>query len=1118
MKNAWFQMAVFVSICWPSAGDSAQTDIPRLDIPRLNIPRSEHPRPDFQRDQWVNLNGHWQFRFDPDDQGVQQKWQSAAHGFDRRIVVPFCWESKLSGIADTSGQKIGWYRRTIRVPEAWGERRVWLRFGAVDWEARVWVDGQEVGSHQGGYTPFAIDITEQAAPGSEAVVVVRAVDETDPELPLGKQVSTWYTSTSGIWQTVWLEARPVCHLEQLRLTPHRRGGQWSIEADLQITGPDGKVQVELSSSDADVPGHRSTVRLKEGQGTVRAPMDISSAEPWTPDSPRLYDLTIRVTDAAGATDTVRTYFGLRTIETGTFGDLTHRLILLNGEPIYLRGALDQSFHPDGIYTAPSDDVMRRDMEIAKEAGLNFLRIHIKSEEPRRLYWADRTGVLIMEDMPCAFAPSARGREAWEATMRATIRRDYNHPAIIAWCLFNETWGLGREAYKTDRDMQDWVLQMWTQVKEELDPTRLVEDNSPNRHDHVKTDINSWHFYIDDYRRAREHIENVVKNTRAGSPFNYVPGRQQRGMPLINSEYGAVAARGGDRDISWGFRHLTTQLRRHERIGGYVYTELSDIEWEHNGLVNYDRSAKEFGYGAFVPGMTVADLQGADFVGADAPPAMEVAPGSQFTVSVFVSHFSRRTIAPTLRWQIVGTDNLGRPVDAAAETRRVVWDRCRVTFQKPLVIRIPAGRPFVGALTLELIDESGKRIAANFINLISRQLASTDLDEDQLDNSQQGPRVEVLGARLAAVRFDPAEFAAFRTDELGWDWLEDRGKFYAYGKCEVEYHLALPRFIREALPSQIVLMAEMATKADDQRLDWPAVRQPLDYPQTQERKYPGKVTAALLGRDLWQFALADDPADSRGVLSHHARYHHGSYGELVRKRADLTKYPDDREALRSKPFVSLTFRTEDGCGMSIYSRRLGRYPVDPTLIIQTARDMARPAGWTSHQTVTIHRLLDGSRVVQGIQIGKEGGHEWQFTTERPAEDWTAVALDDSSWKTGTAGFGKSGLAGIRVHTPWTAPDLWLRTEIELPDAPVGIVWQYVADEQLEIFVNGKPVSRLPDSRRDYRQRPLRKAEMELFQSGRNTIAVHCRNSRGRGTFDLGIRWIEIKQEEDVSPEE
>jgi len=1081
------------------------------------VPRGEHPRPDLRRNLWLNLNGAWQFRFDPDDRGIEENWHEATAGvaagdFDRRIVVPFCWQSKLSGVGDTSGQQIGWYRRTTEIPETFQGRNVWLRFGAVDWEARVWVNGREAGRHEGGYTPFAFDVTPLVSPGREATIVVRAFDATDPELPLGKQVPAWYTPTSGIWQTVWLEARPARYVDRLRLTPHHHNRQWSLRVELEAAGPEGETTVEIASAESTVQTHRSTLALKDGRGRLQAALDVAAPKLWTPENPNLYDLEVRLEGPNGDADVVHTYFGLRTIERGKYADLPHESILLNGEPIYLRGALDQSFNPDGIYTAPSDEFMRRDMEIAKQAGFNFLRIHIKSEEPRRLYWADRLGVMIMEDMPCTFQQSPRARQAWEQTMRATIRRDRNHPAVIAWCLFNESWGLGRGQFKADRDTQAWVMRMWDEVKRTLDPSRLVEDNSPCLYDHVKSDLNSWHFYIEDCVRARQHIEQVVQSTRPGSPWNYVPGRAQETAPLINSEYGAVSARGGDRDVSWGFRYLTTQLRRHEIIQGYVYTELTDVEWEHNGVVDYDRAPKQFGYDGFVPGMTLADLQGADFVGFDALPVIEAEPGEEFTVPIFVSHFSARTQPPKLVWQISGTDSMGRAVITDPKTERVAWQRCRVTFQKPLRIRVPSKRPFVGALTLELLDERDRRIAANFVNLVVRRLAPGDLEGDTPQSSLPSPRVEVLAPRLVAVRFGPEDFAAFRADPVGWDWLNEWGKLSAPGTCEVEYHLALPQFVRDALPTQVLLMAELASRSDGQRLDWPAVRRPLDYPQTQQHKYAGKASVRLFDHELWEFELPDDPADAQGVLSHQAQYQRGSYGYLVRKKADLTKHVALREALRDQPAATLVFRTSgEGRGLSIYGRRLGRYPTDPTLLIQTARDLAHPPGWMSDEPVTVDRLADRSRLVYGIPVSRSGEHTWRYTTREPDADWTRPGFDDSAWQTGAAGFGQGDPSPLRVRTPWTTSDIWLRSELRLPARAVGPAMRYFHDGDMEVYVNGKPWLRATGHVRSYRRRPLRSADTDLLVEGVSTIAVHCRRTRGSQAVDVGIGWIEMDAE-------
>jgi hypothetical protein len=902
------------------------------------IPRPEHPRPQFQRADWLTLNGPWEFRFDDLDEGVAAEWwQPGAAGFDRRIVVPFCWESELSGIHDTSGHQIGWYRRRVAIPGGWGNRRVWLRFEAADWETTVWINGAEAGRHEGGYTPFALDVTDFVKPGEEATVVVRVFDPTDRHLPTGKQVARWYTFTSGIWQTVWLEARPAAHVSRLSLVPENRGDSWSVRVSLEAAGPDGTANVRISSPDSSVAAQQGALNLRGGAGRFEAELAVSNPKWWTPEDPQLYDLRIELSGAEGLADVVETYFGLRTIGRGPYGDAPHESVLLNGKPVYLRGALDQSFNPRGVHTAPTDEFLKRDMELAKSAGLNFLRIHIKPDEPRRLYWADKLGVLIMQDMPNTWEQSPKARQAWEATMRGVIERDRNHPSIIAWCLFNETWGLGTgldygQDFLQDTDTQQWVLAMWREVKERIDPTRLVEDNSPDKRDHVKTDLNSWHFYIDDYERSRAHIEEVVAGTQPGSAFNYVPGFEQDTAPLINSEYGAVSAGGGDRDISWGFRYLTTQLRRHEKIQGYIYTELSDIEFEHNGFYNYDRSAKEFGYDAFAEGMTVADLQGADFVGFDAPPVIEAEPGSVVTVPIFVSHFSDLEEPPTLNAWLAAANDLGGEINMQAAPKPVRWQRYRVVGQEPIRMTVPDLRNLTGAIVMELVDAGGKRIAANFVNVVVRPV------EQQGARGQPSPREEALDARRVALRVAADAFSAVPWKGLGPNYLGRRGKFWGQGAGMVEYRFKVPEAVLNAGPRKIEFLAELASKAGAEKLDWPIRRMEIDYPQTDGKKFPGTVRVNIGGVDVDPVELPDDPADARGVLSHQAFFHHGSYGFLARRELDLSAQPGLVERLRRDPVLRVILTVPEGDqahGLSVFGERTGRFPLDPTVIVETA---------------------------------------------------------------------------------------------------------------------------------------------------------------------------------------
>ncbi len=1084
-----------------------------------DVPRPEHPRPDFRRDDWKNLNGEWSFRFDPDDRGVKDEWFKPGNGtakpveFDRKITVPFCWESELSGVHDTSGQKIGWYRRTIRVPNdaGWKSKHVWLCFGAVDWRADVWVNGKRVGRHEGGYTPFEFDITEHAAPGSDATIVVRAFDPADPSLPNGKQVG-WYTTTSGIWQTVWLEARPWHQFSSLHVVPIAKGEGWTVKIAGRIRAG-YPCRVVINAPDAGIRefGFELNPERKTYRTFVRE-FDIELPKLWTPEAPHLYDLRLQLIGPNGQTDELHTYFGLRTIARGRFGNLPHEVVLLNVKPIYLRGALDQSFNPKGIYTAPSDEFLRNDIELAKSLGLNFLRIHIKSEEPRRLYWADRLGMLIMQDMPNTWQQNELARKAWEQTARETIIRDRYHPSIFAWVDFNETWGLGHpEPYKADKDTQQWVKSMVAMTRQ-LDPTRLVEDNSPCYYDHVSvTDLNSWHFYIDDYDAARRHIEDVVVRSTPGSSFNHCPGEAMNSAPLINSEYGSVSAGSGDRDVSWGFRYLTTQLRRHEKIQGYIYTELSDIEWEHNGFVNYDRSPKEFGYDAFVPGMTVADLQGADFVGFDAPPAITATVGDTVMVPVFVSHFSERTAPPKLRFWLTGTDELGGKVESSPAVTDAKWQPFRVTMQEPVRVTLPKSRPMSGAICFELVDDSGKRLAANYVNVVSRRAVANESKRAAGSDLPSSPRVEVLGPRKLAVRFRPDDFASQSGDSLGDASFGGHGKAFFFGDGSLEYRLKLPAFVWDAGPTDFELVAEIAAKAADEKLDWPSRRNAQDYPQTDVHKHPSRVAVTFDGRPAATLQIPDDPADGRGVLSHLARFHHGSYGYL--KRISIKAPPGFANEGSRKATIPLSFTvsaepagspTRPG-GFTLFGETTGQFVNDPTLIISTARDLKQPEGWTSDEPVAVDRLVQ--RFHWQVPTGEQGGHDWRFTTDSPPTDWQKPAFDDANWRQRKSGFGTDGTPGVRISTRWNTSDIWLRATVECPSlADLPVVLRFYHDEDIEIFANGQRLLSRRGYVTSYQQIALSREQRSLFREGTNTIAVHCRQTGGGQGVDVGLGWI------------
>lgn len=886
------------------------------------LPRSEHPRPDLQRERWQCLNGQWRFAFDPSLVGEHERWYRPDGGRSKELTatVPFPWESRLSGLAASDYKGAGWYEREITIPESWAELKPYLHFGAVDWQARVWLDGRLVAEHANGYLPFSCDLGAHLRPGESGTLTVRAYDVADASTLVGKQVPRWYTYSSGIWQPVWLEARPPSHVERVRITPDVERERALVSLTLLVDRP-GDFVVRLSSPDESFPEVEQRLSLGAGHQRVDVDLRVPAPRLWSPESPSLYDIVVDLEPGAGGPrDRATAYFGMRTIGRGCWEKRDYEYVYLNGEPVYLRGALDQAFHPDGLHAYPSDDVIRGDIQLARDLGLNTLRCHIKVNDPRYYYWADRLGVMVMYDIPCADLDTPSMRRTWEETLRGAVARDYNHPSIVAWVLFNETWGL--DNHDTPNG-QAWVRDMYRLAKE-LDPTRLVEDNSACRYDHVSTDLNSWHFYIDDYAQARRHVERVVAETYPGSSFNYVGGEYVQGRePLLNSEYAGISARMGDLDISWSLKHLTTELRRYAKICGYVYTELADIEWEHNGFVNYDRTRKEFGYDDFVSEMSVRDLTGADFVGLDAPPCQSLLPGGRIDASVFVSNFGREMRGARVRWQLDFDDRFG--------ARRVVEEgtipceprRFDVVAVGEVGIKVPE-EPGLATLAVWLEDGGGEVRARNYVNAEVRPGAS--------------PRIERTSGGYA-IRFAPGDFVA-----SSWDMpsVSPGGdKLAALGPGWVEYELAVPKLAvpigaRNGKVSRLSLRCEAGARAGLAKVGWPARALRSDYPQTEEAKYPSDLRVLVCGVPVGELTLADDPADARGALSHYRGVDPGSYGYLVDVSIEGAELEPIREVLAAGQPLRVRFEVPADAarrgGLALYGETLGRYPLDPTILL------------------------------------------------------------------------------------------------------------------------------------------------------------------------------------------
>lgn len=931
---------------------------------RTFLPRPEYPRPDRQRGfvqgiDWLNLNGAWEFRFDPNRVGLSEKWfMPASERWPDQIIVPFCWESLAAwGEADAAGNdhffstrvyrnplevtrenyrnaeryEVGWYRRSVRIPagEAWIGRRIILTIGAADFFTQAWCNGRDLGRNEEGFTPFEFDITEALerddAGHLSGMIVLRVEDPMrNQDQPVGKQWG-WYSSASGIWQTVFIEPRAQNYIERFEITTdiEKSAAQFKILASggsdvlLEITSPTG----ELFSERANVEA-----------GVATKICSLGAAILWDPNAPQLYRVKMTLPDG-DKSDVVHSYFGMRSLaavaveESGAPGTLS-----LNGEPIYLRGALYQSYHPEGVYTAGDVESIHDDIVCAKRAGFDLLRIHIKVDDPLVLYHADTIGILLMCDFPNfgEGGDTEIGRKRYETMMRRTVERDFNHPSIVAWCLFNETWGFGGQAEfvklinpslpdsgssdpprpagtkLSNESAYAWVQSMWHLAKS-LDPTRLIEDMSVVAWDHLEyyahgeTDVNSWHFYTNDYAKARAQIIDVVERTYAGSTFNFVQGFQQGSQPLINSEYGGVGALDGDVDTSWSFKFLTNELRRQRKLSAYIYTELHDVEWERNGFLNYDRTPKEFGYDPTI-------VNQGDVLPIDAPPIRRCEPGEEVAVDIFSSHFSRRKRqGVTLQWRLSGIDSLGwMHDDLAVGSEPISFSHLRVELAKRLELRLPR-ETMLCTLWARAYVPDGTLVARNYVQFF--------VDGGCPAREEVDGRIVL---RLEAHSWDSADWkegASTREEAATTGATHGNGR----GFFEWRFPISAAELRNR---SRVSLLCEAS-----------AFREGA--PQTDSFAHPTRLRMLLNSVPVYQTILPNHPHDARGALSY-LRGGNGAYGYLSHATIEgalfaqvLSKMKGGHLRLR----CLVPKEEEPHGGLTIYGSSAGRYPIPPTVIVE-----------------------------------------------------------------------------------------------------------------------------------------------------------------------------------------
>lgn len=553
-------------------------------------PHPEYPRPQMVRKDWENLNGLWRYAVTAKDAAQPTSWGEG------QILVPYPIESALSGVMKRVYETNRlWYQRTFTVPKKWKGKRVLLNFGAVDWDAKVLVNGKEIGAHQGGYDEFSFDITDALKASGEQEIVVSVWDPADegPQ-PRGKQVRNprgiWYTPTSGIWQTVWLEAVEKAYIKSLKITPDVDGGKVTVVATIAGLEKDMYVAASAYDSRNEVNGLSLQVKNQNGSGTLSLVLPIKDAKLWSPEKPFLYDLRVELSeygDIRKSIDKVESYFAMRKISMAK--DEAGRLRLcLNNKPYFQLGPLDQGFWPDGLYTAPTDEALRYDIEMTKKLGFNMARKHVKVEPDRWYYWCDKLGLLVWQDMPSGdksakwkgpsgfdgvqMERTAESREIYEREWKAIIEARYNHPCIVVWVPFNEGWG----QFDTVRVLN------WTK---ELDPSRLVDGASGGNH-FPAGDIIDQHQY----------------------PGPGVPPKvTDRAMVL--GEFGGlglpVKGHTWQNEKNWGYKSFTNSealttayvdlleklhpLEKSDGLSAAIYTQTTDVEIEINGLMTYDRA-------------------------------------------------------------------------------------------------------------------------------------------------------------------------------------------------------------------------------------------------------------------------------------------------------------------------------------------------------------------------------------------------------------------------------------------------------------------------------------------------------------------------------------------------
>ncbi len=911
-KPIYIKMKTLLLICLVSLKTLAQT-----------IPLPEHPRPDLMREQWQNLNGAWKFEFDKENAGLSKNWQNGNTKFSKTINVPFPWGSALSAIKDEAD--IAWYSKEITVDNAWKEKKTFLVIGASDWETTVWIDGKILGKHEGGYTPFDFDLTAHIKYGQKQTIVVRVDDARRDFTLYGKQ---GYGNARGIWQTPYLESRGNSYIESLHFIPNIDNNKVHIKVELAGDKPKSNI-LKLKIAGQDAP---FVFNLNEGSKYFEGEFELKTPILWDLDNPHLYDVEAFVDN-----DHLKTYFGFRKISVTNLPGTEIPYVALNNKPVYLKLALDQSYHPEGFYTFPTDEFMKNEIQLSKGIGLNGIRTHIKVDIPRKLYWADKLGLFVMSDLPNSWGePGPEAQKESEYTLREMIKRDFNHPAIFSWIVFNETWGLktkvknpetGKEESKYLPKTQNWVASMYYLAKS-LDQTRLVEDNSICcGAGHTETDLYTWHEYLPGYK-WEAHLKKITENNFSGSTFNYENGFAQGKQPMLNSECGNVwgyDGSTGDVDWSYDYHRMMNVFKKYPKMSGWLYTEHHDVINEWNGYWRFDRTKKYTGLDEIVPGMTDNDFHSDIYLSTGQDITHTVNAGSIVKVPLFISSMTDKVKSGefTLNYYLKGIDVLGNEKEISKQN---LYFDYKPWIQKELQ-----------TLEVKMPETDGLYILALIVKDASGNVHHRNFVAYEVKNGK-------LPAKTQILEKSPNDYSGSKWSQKTWTALNGKkangaGSGYFEYTFEGDTKKAKSGYLLMELGAKELFFKDKeGSEIKDTEYMLGAKAEPSQnknsYPMTDETKFSSEVKIIIDNKVSKNIKLEDDPADHRGILSWHHQLENGkldeagSYGYKV--KVPLTK--SQVKSLQKNGKLSVKLSVEGNGGLAVYGKDFGRYPLGPSLVL------------------------------------------------------------------------------------------------------------------------------------------------------------------------------------------